>query len=83
MSDIAEKAADAIVIGTDHMQLLCKASSKSEGWVKSIRAMHVPGLGCVVQMTTQHLDHVAEAAVFVPGAIVVDDVNDGKKLAAG
>lgn len=74
------KVNDITVVGNgDMFLLLCKASSKSQGWMKSCKAMEVPG-GCVVQVTTQQGDNVAEALTFVPGAIVVDDVNGGRKL---
>ncbi len=54
--------------GTPYLfRLLSKASSESEGWMKSTKAMEIPGVGCVVQVTTQQGDNVAEALVFVPG----------------
>ena len=59
--------------------LLCKASSKSQGWMKSAKAMQVPN-GCVVQVTTQQGDNVAEALTYVPGVMIADDVNGGRKL---
>lgn len=77
---------DVKVVGNgDTYRLLCKASSKNEGWMKSSKAMEIPGVGCVVQVTTQqrNLDgtySVAEALTFVPGVRIVDDVNDGRKL---
>jgi hypothetical protein len=37
----------------DMFKLICKASSKKEGWMKSTKAMEIPGVGCVVQVTTQ------------------------------
>lgn len=37
----------------DTFKLICKASSKQEGWMKSTKAMEIPGVGCVVQVTTQ------------------------------
>ncbi len=44
---------DLIVVGNgDLFQLLCKASSQREGWLKSTKAMEVPG-GCVVQVAAQ------------------------------
>ena len=44
---------DIKVVGNgDTYRLLCKASSQNEGWMKSSKAMEVPG-GCVVQVTTQ------------------------------
>lgn len=57
----------------DMFQLLCKASSQAEGWMKSTKAMEIPEVGCVVQVTTQQRNPdgsyaVAEALTFVPGA---------------
>lgn len=74
------KVSDIKVVGNgDTFRLLCKASSKEQGWMKSCKAMEVPG-GCVVQVTTQQGDNVAEALVFVPGVKVEDDINGGRKL---
>lgn len=76
---------DIKVVGNgDTFQLLCKASSQLEGWMKSTKAMQTP-MGCVVQVTTQqrNLDGsyaIAEALTFVPGAWIVEDVNNGRKL---
>lgn len=65
----------------DMFQLLCKASSKSEGWMKSTKAMQIDGIGCVVQVTTQQCGVVAEALTFVPGAVIVEEDNiPGRKL---
>jgi hypothetical protein len=72
---------DLVVVGNgDLFQLLSKAASKSEGWMKSTKAMEVPG-GCVLQVTTQQGDNVAEALTFVSGVKVVDDEHGGRKLA--
>lgn len=57
--------------------LICKASSKKQGWMKSTKAMDVPG-GCLVQVTTEHrnphafnvVTACAEAVTFVPGGKV-------------
>lgn len=56
----------------DLFKCLSKAWSKSEGWMKSTKAMDVPG-GVVIQVTTQQGDQVAEALTFVPGARVTSD----------
>lgn len=64
----------------DMFQLLCKASSKKEGWMKSTKAMEIPGVGCVIQVTTQQGDHVAEAVCFVHNVRIVEDANKGRKL---
>ncbi len=50
----------------DAWKLLGKASSKNEGWMKSTKAMDIQGAGCLVQVTTQQGDNVAEAVTFVP-----------------
>lgn len=72
---------DIVVFGDgDMFKLLCKASSKSEGWMKSTKAMEIEGLGCLVQVTTQQGDNVAEALQFIPGVTIVEDINNGRKL---
>lgn len=81
VDDLKEKVSDVVVVGNGNMfQLLCKASSKSQGWMKSTKACEIEGLGCIVQVTTQQGDNVAEALTFVPGAKIVDDENGGRKL---
>lgn len=78
----AGKVSDIVVVGDGNMfQLLCKASSKSQGWMKSCKAMEAP-FGCIVQVTTQQGDNVAEALVFVGGVVIAPDVNGGRKLVA-
>jgi hypothetical protein len=88
IADVKKKVKDVVVVGNgDMFRLLCKASSQSEGWMKSTKAMEVPG-GCVVQVTTQQLGigadafAIAEALTFVPGVRIADDVNNGRKLIA-
>lgn len=77
---------DIVVIGDgDMFKLLCKAYSEAEGWMKSTKAMEVNG-GCLVQVTTQqkNLDGsyaIAEALSFVPNVKIIDDINNGRKLA--
>lgn len=64
---------DLVVWGDgDMFKLLCKASSKSEGWMKSTKAMYIYGVGCVVQVTTQQGDNVSEALTFVPGVRICE-----------
>lgn len=82
VEDAKAKVSDIQVVGNgDTFALLCKASSKSQGWMKSAKAMEVPG-GCVVQVTTQQGGNVAEALAFVPGVKIAPDVNNGRKLVA-
>ncbi len=80
VADAEAKVSDIEVVGNgDTFALLCKASSKSQGWMKSAKAMETP-TGCVVQVTTQNGDNVAEALTFVPGVKIAPDVNGGRKL---
>ena len=85
VEDAQAKVSDIQVVGNgDMFALLCKASSKAQGWMKSAKAMEVPG-GCVVQVTTQQKNidgsySVAEALTYVPGVKIVDDVNGGRQL---
>ena len=87
VSGARQNVKDIVVVGNgDLFRLLCKASSQAEGWMKSSKAMEVPG-GCVVQVTTHQRNHdgtnsVAEALAFVPGVKIADDDNNGRKLVA-
>lgn len=86
ISGARQNVKDIKVVGNgDMFQLLCKASSQEEGWMKSTKAMKIPGVGCVVQVTTQQRNpdgsySIAEALTFVPGVCIVDDENNGRKL---
>ena len=76
---------DITVFGNgDMFKLLSKASSEKEGWMKSTKAMEIPGVGCVVQVTTQQRNpdgsySLAEAVTFVPGVTIVED-SQGRQL---
>lgn len=87
VSGARQNVPDIKVVGNgDMFRLLCKASSQNEGWMKSTKAMEVPG-GCVVQVTTQQKNKdgsyaIAEALTFVPNVVIADDENNGRKLVA-
>ena len=78
-----DQVPDLQVFGNgDAFQLICKASSKAEGWMKSTKAMEIVGVGCLVQVTTQQMDPdgeyaLAEALTFVPGVKLVNHVDGG------
>ena len=86
VEDAKKKVSDIKVVGNgDTFQLLCKASSESQGWMKSAKACQIDGAGCIVQVTTQQKNidgtySVAEALTFVPEAKIKEDVNGGRKL---
>lgn len=62
---------DLVVYGDgDTFALLCKASSKEQGWMKSTKVCNVDN-GCIVQVTTQQKNPdgsyaLAEALTYVP-----------------
>lgn len=69
----------------DTFQLICKASSESQGWMKSTKAMPT-GNGVVIQVTTQQKNidgtySIAEALTFVPDVKIVE-VNGIKLITA-
>lgn len=66
----------------DNFQLLFKV--KAATWIKSTKAMEVPG-GCVVQVTTERKNSDgswtnSEALTFVPGVVIIDDQGTGRHL---
>jgi hypothetical protein len=67
----------------DTFQLLCKASSQEQGWMKSTKVCNVHS-GCIVQVTTQQRNPdgsyaVAEALTYVPG-MNIDIESEPRKL---
>ena len=79
--DLRKKVSDVEIFGNpDTFQLICKASSKNEGWMKSTKAMEVPGRGCIIQVSTQQGDNVAEAICFVPDVVILVDDGGNKKI---
>ncbi len=67
---------DIIFFGDgDTFKLISKASSVKEQWMKSSKAMQIDGVGCVVQVTTQQGDNIAEAVTFVPNSKIQETVN--------
>lgn len=85
VSDAKSKISDIKVFGNgDLFQLICKASSNEQGWMKSTKAMQTPH-GCVVQVTTQQKNidgtySIAEALTFVPGVEIKKDQEGNKFL---
>ena len=86
ISGARQNVKDIKVVGNgDMFQLLCKASSENEGWMKSTKAMQLHN-GCVVQVTTQQRNpdgsySIAEAITFVPDVKIICDENKGRRLA--
>lgn len=60
----------------DTWKVIQKAWNKKEGWMKSTKALEIPGGGCLVQITTQQKDKLAEALCFVPD-VKLEPLPDG------
>lgn len=79
ISGAKKNVPDIVVYGNgDMFKLLSKASSQREGWMKSTKAMEIPHVGCLVQVTTQQRNPdgsyaVAEALQFVPGVVLLEN----------
>ena len=84
VSGARKKVSDLVIFGnTDMFKLLCKASSENEGWMKSTKALEIEGRGCLVQVTTQQGDNVAEALEFVPGVEIEEVTRFSRDEGAG
>lgn len=80
LKEAKENISDLKTFGNcDSFQLICKVSSESNGWMKSTKAMQIDNVGCLVQVTTQQGENVAEAIVFVPG-VKIQVVDNCRKL---
>ena len=72
-TQLREEVGDVEIFGDpDTWKLICKASSKSQNWMKSTKAMEIEGVGCLVQVTTQSSSGVAEAITLVPNVVIHD-----------
>ena len=79
VSGAKKNVSDLVIFGNgDTFKLICKASSKNEGWMKSTKAMQIDGVGCVVQVTTQQGDNISESLTFVAG-VKIELIDDNKE----
>lgn len=63
----------------DLFTLISKASSESQNWMKSTKAMET-GNGVVVQVTTDINGAISDALTFVPDATIYTDETTGNKF---
>lgn len=79
---------DVVIWGNgDMFRLLCKAISQDQGWMKSTKAKEIPGIGAVLQVTTQQKNPdgsycLAEAVTFVPGVKIQELCDDNDVVVA-
>ena len=83
--DVKKTTSDIIFFGEpDTFKLISKASSVSQGWMKSTKAMYVEGIGCVVQTTSEfrnvitgRVEVATDSLAWVPGVCIEDIVVGG------
>jgi len=76
-SHTRENVPDVKFWGEPNMwKLITKAWSEEEEWMKSTKALEIPGVGCLVQVSTQQDEMVAEAVVLVPGVKIKEKKDD-------
>ena len=80
-TSLKKKISDVEIVGNaDLFVLLAKVSSKSEGWMKSTKAMEIEKVGCVVQVTTQQGSNISDSVTFVPGCRITTTFEGNKIL---
>lgn len=60
----------------DLFKLLYKEFSIEEGWCKTTKAMEITRVGCLIQVSTQQGDSIAEALTFVPNTKIYEIKNE-------
>ncbi|MHA2219607.1 MAG: hypothetical protein ACXACY_27180 [Candidatus Hodarchaeales archaeon] len=91
-NDAKSNVSDVKVFGNgDLWQLVCKASSEEQGWMKSTKVMEINEFnnnrvtGCLVHVSTQQRNpdgsySIAEAVTYVEGAFLTKDKNGNLTL---
>ena len=55
---------------------ICKSWSQKEDWMKNTKAMEIEGVGCVLLVSTQNEEMIAETTTFIPGVKIEDIVEN-------
>jgi hypothetical protein len=63
----------------DTWKLISKAWSEEEEWLKSTKALEIKSIGCLLQVSTQNEDLIAEAVTFVPN-VRIKEIEEGGKV---
>ena len=59
-------------INPELFRVLSRVVSATEGWTQTTKAMEIPGVGCVLQVTIRLGDTVTNTLSFIPGVKLVD-----------
>jgi hypothetical protein len=64
----------------ESFELLCKSTMPAHSIVRAVFAYEIPGMGCLVQVSSKDGNQIAEALTFVSGVKIVGDINGGRRL---
>lgn len=77
-SEAKDNIKDLIIWGKiDIWKLLYKATSITEDWIESTKALEIENKGVVIQVTTQQGTNITNNITFVPG-VKIHDLRDKK-----
>lgn len=75
-TDLLKNVSDLEIFGTvDCWKLISKASSEEQQWMRSTKALEIRNYGCLVQVSTQIGDAIAESVTFVPNISITEIEN--------
>jgi len=83
-----QQTSDLEIFGdVDAWQLICKASSESQGWMKTTKAMEIEGAGCLVQTETLQQEKarrpqysISQSLIFIPNVKISQVCDQDGKL---
>jgi len=81
-----DQVSDVKIFGNPDMwQLLCKASSLEEGWMKSTKGLAIDKVGIALSVTTQQKNQdgsyaIAESVTFIPNAKIIEIKDSQNKV---
>lgn len=58
---------------------ITKSWSSKEDWLKSTKAMEIEGVGCILLVSTQNEEMIAETTTFIPG-VKIEDIIENQVL---
>lgn len=83
LEEAKETVDDLALFGRpEDIKLIAKAASESQGWMKCTKAIEIPSAGCIVQVSTEKGDNVAEAVTFVPNVRILQDEDGNNYLSS-
>jgi len=81
MESLKGNVSDVELFGNAEKWLcIAKCWSEKENWMKSTKAMEIPGFGCLVQVLEQYQDKTTTSITAIPGVGVYPSKSGGYRL---